>query len=1154
MGKGGRLDIRLFGHLEVALDGAPFKLATPRKTLAVLAYILLHRSAPVSREYLAFLLYPDDEEASARAKLRATLSELPKILPPPAAQYVSIDGDTVAWNPKADLRLDVEAFEAASNDRARLSEAIDLYRGDLLPELYDEWLDVLRERYRNVYLRCLTERVSEARRSANLTLAIETARKVLAVDPWREDVVRRIIAMRFESGDRAGALNEYAGFAKRLRAEMGTDPMAETAAVAERISRGEALAVEESPEELPAMDGKSAILPFVGRRDELERLLETWNRVARGRGSFAFVGGEAGIGKSRLVLELSRAVEDRGGRVLVGFTSAPESMPYESVVDALRSALPLVVALKPEMALACVAALLPEIHGRVTLPHVPRLDAANDRVRLFESLFRCVADIAAPRPLLLVLEDLHWAEAASLDLLQFLLRRIAAVPVMVVVTYRDEESLLPAFHQLRREARTVAGAQSIWLGALSAEDVAELGSLVSDVRDRPAETLMAASHGNPFFLTQLVVEVREGERRETPASLQAVMARRIDRLSEQARTAAEIAACIGERFSRDAVREVSAWDEAVLTDAFDELLDRRVVREAGGRGFLEYAFAHQLVQDAIVRAVPPKDAAIRRRRVARVLERLYPERVPELSASLAAHYESAGDVANATRCYLQAVRRSISIGAIKEAQTQCARALAIASEPRARADLLLESITIESRCGDRDSVDAALEALERVAAEVGDNDVHRSALLQRMEFAATVGDLAMHEGAARALRASISAGDARWDAALSLAQAKMAYTLGHLNETYAFAEAALASSRAAGDEAAAARALCSLAQVEAYRGHLAHADSLFDDAAQVASGAADRVLEHLALSSGWNVAYQRRDLARCLSLASRCLEISVAFGDRQGEAQALGRLGITKGLMGGRWSDVREHFSEATRIYGESGYLSGVAGTLLNRAVIESRLGFFDRALAETEKAVQMFERANDERGRITGLSNLALQHALKGQIEEAREAGRLSLELARTLGFELSEPSTLENLAVAEARAGEYARAIEMAETSLEMRTRSDTEVWSSKTHADLAIWHAVLGNLPAARDAARLLLADEEAIVRGSDWSTYCFWAAAQILRLDGDTAGASRALGRARHIMEETARDLEPADRQQFLAMPWNADLLQAATAGVWPDPPR
>lgn len=174
----GRLGVRLFGHLEVALDARRLTFATPRKTLQVLAYLLLHREAPVSREYLAFLLYPDDEEGAARAKLRATLSDLPKILPSLTEQCISIETDKVAWNPDADLWLDVEAFEKASNDRVRLAEAIELYRGDLLPEIYDEWLDVIRERYRNAYLRCLTERVSEARRSADLALAIETARKV----------------------------------------------------------------------------------------------------------------------------------------------------------------------------------------------------------------------------------------------------------------------------------------------------------------------------------------------------------------------------------------------------------------------------------------------------------------------------------------------------------------------------------------------------------------------------------------------------------------------------------------------------------------------------------------------------------------------------------------------------------------------------------------------------------------------------------------------------------------------------------------------------------------------------------------------------------------------------------------------------------------
>ena len=342
----GRLDIRLFGHMEVALDGAPLRFTTPRKSLQVLAYLLFHRGVAVSREYLAFLLYPDDEEGSARAKLRATLSEMPKILPRPAERYVSIESEKVAWNPQADVWLDVDAFVEACADRNRIGEAIDLYRGDLLPEIYDEWLDAIRERHRNAYLRCLAERVSEARRGADFPLAIETARKVLVVDPWREDMVRRIIAMRYELGDRAGALSEYAGFAKRLRAEMGAEPMPETAALAERIARGQTTDQPDGEVERPADAGAGPILPFVGRRDEMERLLETWSRVIHGHGACVFVGGETGIGKSRLVWEFAHAVEDRGGRILVGATSSPEAVPYESIVDGLRSGLPLIASLK----------------------------------------------------------------------------------------------------------------------------------------------------------------------------------------------------------------------------------------------------------------------------------------------------------------------------------------------------------------------------------------------------------------------------------------------------------------------------------------------------------------------------------------------------------------------------------------------------------------------------------------------------------------------------------------------------------------------------------------------------------------------------------------------------------------------------------------
>ena len=1152
--KHGHLDIHLFGHLEVALDGGRFNLATPRKSLQVLAYLLLHRESPVSREYLAFVLYPDDEEGAARTKLRATLAELPKILPQPADRYVVVDVDKVAWNPDADVWLDVDAFVAASNDRSRLGEAIGLYRGDLLPEVYDEWLDVLRERYRNAYLRCLSERVSELRRQADLAQAIETARNVLAVDPWREDMVRRIIAMRYESGDRAGALSEYAAFAKRLRAEINAEPMPETAAVAERISLGQALAADAGEEGRAPATG-SSVLPFVGRRDEMERLLETWGRAARGRGTCAFVGGEPGIGKSRLALELAHTVEDRGGRVLVGTTSSPEAIPYESVVDSLRSALPLVASLKSSATLAVVAALLPELHARAALPTPPRLDASSERIRLFEALFRCMADLAAQRPLLLVLEDLHWAQPASLELLQFLMRRIAGAPVMILVTYRDEESLrLQALHRLRREARAAAGAQNIWLSRLSVTDVEELRATLPGVRDRAAETLIAASQGNPLFLSQFVVEIREDALASVPASLQASVERRVERLSERARVAAEIASCIGDRFSRDALREVSAWDEDALTEALDELLDRRIVREAGGRGVLDYAFTHHLVQDAIASGVPPEHAATRRRRVARVLERLYPERLPELSPSLAAHYEFAGDVPNAARCYLEAVRRSVSIGALQEAREQCERGLALDADPKQRAELLLESVTIESRCGDRESRSAALLRLESLDAQLDDPALHCATLLQRMEFASAAEDRVMHDNAARALQACIPHDDALSNAALHLAEAKMAFGQGRLADASAASESALACSRAAHDEAGTTRALCSLAQVEAHRGHLSAAEVLFDEAAQVAVRAADPVLEFLALSSGWTIAYQRRDMKRCRSLADRCLELAVKLGDRPAEAHAHSRLGVTFSAAGMEYKRAREHYAAATRIYGESGNPAGSAGPLMNEAILEMKLGFFEKAGAATETAIDFFERVGDERGRCGGLNNLVSVRGCMGQVAGAREAAELALDLARRHGFGLLEASVLENLAFAEGLAGDYARAVEVVEPSFELRSRSESQIWSTMALANLAIWHAGLGNLHAARDAAHRVLADEDAIMRATEWPAYCYWAAAQAFHAGGDSAEATRALDRGRRLMAASANELEAEDREQFLAIRWHADLARAAEDDVWPDPAR
>lgn len=361
------------------------------------------------------------------------------------------------------------------------------------------------------------------------------------------------------------------------------------------------------------------------------------------------------------------------------------------------------------------------------------------------------------------------------------------------------------------------------------------------------------------------------------------------------------------------------------------------------------------------------------------------------------------------------------------------------------------------------------------------------------------------------MRASVTEGDEASNVEALLAEGKLAVTLGHLAKAHAANEAALASSRAAGDLAGTARALGALATVEAHRGHLTAADELFNEAAQAAARAADPMLEQAALQSGWVVAYQSRAVERSRSLAASALELAIKLGDRTAEAKAHDHLGITFANGITHAADAREHFDVAARIYGESGNLTGIAAQLLNRAVLEAQLGFFDRALAATEEAVAAFEQARDAQGRIVGLSNIVFLRASKGEIGEARHAAEKALKLVRQFGWENGEPFVLENLASAEAAGGDYARAIELAERSFEIRRRSASHVWSGKTLADVAVWYARLGNLPAAQDAVRRLLAGDDSIARFSDQPTYCYWAAAQVFTSKGVTPrrnGRSRA----------------------------------------------
>lgn len=366
--------------MRLVFDGQPWKLSRSRQTLPVLAHLLVHRCEPVARESLAFTLWPDEDEESALASLRRYLYQLQKALPRAVGEpWLLVDSESARWNPAASYWLDINEFEGCCSDDAGLGKAVELYTGDLLESVYDDWVVAERERLRSGCRAALSALVAQCRDRREHSRAIAYAQRLLALDPWREDVVRQLMSLHYDSGNGAGALAAYERFSQELRREMDVEPMPETAVIRELIARNAPLPSVPKREDLsPKRPDEREIFPFVGRAAEAEQLQGLWHKAARGHGGLVLVTGEAGIGKSRLTAETARRVESDGGRVLWGATTYPEHTPYQCLSEALRSSLPLLAATDVQpIWLAVLTKLLPELPSRRSdLPFLPARSGA----------------------------------------------------------------------------------------------------------------------------------------------------------------------------------------------------------------------------------------------------------------------------------------------------------------------------------------------------------------------------------------------------------------------------------------------------------------------------------------------------------------------------------------------------------------------------------------------------------------------------------------------------------------------------------------------------------------------------------------------------------------------------------------------------------
>src|SRR5947208_5251515 len=328
-----RLSLTLLGGFQARLEpGSPLALPT-KKAQALLAYLAIPVGQAHPRDKLAALLWGGIREESARASLRQALFAIRKALGETKPLALLLEGETLALN-RSVVDVDVATFEGlvAEGTPEALAKAAGLYQGDLLAGFavdeppFEEWLVTERERLREMASEGLAKLLAHHRKDGAGEAAVQTALKLLSLDPLQEPVHRTLMRLHAEQGRRGTALRQYQHCVGVLQRELGVEPEPETKVLYQEILRQRPEAPVSTPTHVRARAGEptprravSALeAPLIGRAPEMERLASLLKDALHGHGRLAAVIGEAGIGKTRVVAELAASVEQGGGLVLLG--------------------------------------------------------------------------------------------------------------------------------------------------------------------------------------------------------------------------------------------------------------------------------------------------------------------------------------------------------------------------------------------------------------------------------------------------------------------------------------------------------------------------------------------------------------------------------------------------------------------------------------------------------------------------------------------------------------------------------------------------------------------------------------------------------------------------------------------------------------------
>jgi len=939
-----RLRIWLFGPPRIELDGTPVEVDT-RKAIALLAYLTI-TGRPHGRDALAALLWPDLNQDRARAALRRTLSSLRKGL---GGSGLAAGRSRVSLEFE-DMWLDTARFHeligaARTHDHpathvcrrciSDLREAAELSRGEFMsgfflrdsPE-FEDWMFFQSEELRRDVGEALERLVTALIGARELGPAVDVARRWLQLDSLHEPAHRALMQLYAWKGLRSKALSQYRECVLVLDRELGVPPLEETAALYRAIESEQLeppAPTPQPPPESPALPASPRIERFlVGRERELGGLLQAFSDASR-QGRFVVVEGEAGVGKSSLVEAALGRLREQGAEIL-----SARCYPGEQALALAPISQLLRTALKHDQAWAMelptrwaqeAARLVPELAELRSEATPPPGDEPGGRIRLYEGVVAALdAACCSEGPGAIFVDDLHWADDASLDFLSYLLHRLRERLLLVLTAWRREE--VPPGHRLAlmlSEAALAGSGTSISLQRLDRRRVAELVRAVApDATGDLVNRLFAETDGLPFFVMEYLAALPEsdsgpqGEAQQwpLPRSIRDLLQARLAPLSQVGRQLLGAAAVIGGSFELDSVRTVSGRSEDEAVGALEEVIERGfVVEQRASDSDPLYDFSHDKVRELVYEET---SAARRRLLHARVAEALASGARRGAGSGrpgvVARHFQAAGDLDEAAEWYLRAGDEARNLYANGEALSHYGAALAyghpqIGHLHEAMGDL--HTLAGEYR--------RALDSYETAAAHPSS-----SPALARIEH--KIGNVHHRVG--------------KWDLADSHYQAALASAPEEALRARITADQSLTAHRRGDDQQAAELGREALRLAEGAEDLIALAQA-HNILGMVAGGGADAVAE-LERSLGYaeaagdpaarvaalnNLALAHRvagDAAHARELTEQALALCATLGDRHREAALRNNLAdLLHGL--GRHEEAMEELKRAVALFAEIG-------------------------------------------------------------------------------------------------------------------------------------------------------------------------------------------------------------------------------------------